>query len=579
MSSSPLLSLRNVCVSFDGADTPGAVLRDLSLHINAGEVLCLVGASGAGKSIASLVALRLEGHDGAVLSKGQILLDTPDGQVNLAKMDTAQLRALRGKQIGLIFQDPSTALNPVMTVGAQLVEILSLHRGLSSQAARAEALTLLHEVQMPEPELHLGQYPHELSGGQRQRVMIAIALSGAPRILIADEPTTALDVRVQAGILTLLDRLRRDRGIALLLITHDMGVVAQIADRIAVIEAGTIVEEGTVREVFSAPRHPETQRLLKAAQSGPTTRQLASDQTVVLEVRSLSLNYPRRSGLLRRVTGQTAAVRDVSFGIDQGETLALVGESGSGKSSVARALMQLEPYATGEVLLEGMSLTRSRGAALRQERARIQMVFQDPSDSLDPRLTLGAQVAAPLHNFKVGARHTRNARVEALFRLVRLDPALMQRYPHQVSGGQCQRVAIARALALQPAVLIADESVTALDAPVRAEILDLFARLQAELGLAILFISHDIGTVSRIAQRIAVMHRGRIVEHGPTSAVLAQPAHGYTRALLDAVVHPDPERRRQFDLPRKADRLGDMPDPEVAVQYRCIGPKHFVLSA
>jgi len=579
LSTPPILSLRNVSVAFDrGAAGSVMALRGLSLDLYPGEALCLVGASGAGKSILSLVALRLEGHDGAVLTEGQILLNESGGQVDLARADAAQLRALRGARIGLIFQDPSTALNPVKTIGAQLIEVLALHRGMARSAARSEAAALLREVMMPEPEMHLSQYPHELSGGLRQRAMIAIALAGEPRILIADEPTTALDVCVQADILALLDRLRSQRGIALLLITHDMGVVAQIADRVAVIDAGRIVEEGPVREIFQAPRHAETQRLLRAAQLGQSTPSPPlSPAEPVLEVRGLSLGYPRRSGLMRRITGRTEAVRDVSFSIDRGETLALVGESGSGKSSVARALMQLEGFDAGEVLLEGTALTGLRGAALRNRRARLQMVFQDPADSLDPRLTLGAQVAAPLQNYGIGTRRERLDRVNALFCAVQLDPALMQRYPHQVSGGQRQRVAIARALALNPAALIADEAVTALDAPVRAEILELFGSLQRELGLGILFISHDIGTVSRIAHRVAVMHRGRIVEHGPTPAVLERPAHAYTRALLAAVVHPDPEKRL------KRGPLQDAAWPEIPsgsdtpMQYSRVGPKHFVL--
>ncbi len=580
LSTPPILSLRNVCVAFDrGADGPVAALRGLSLDLHPSEVLCLVGASGAGKSITSLVTLRLEGHDGAVLTAGQILLDDADGQVDLACADVVQLRALRGARIGLIFQDSATALNPVITIGAQLTEVLMLHRGLSRRAARTEAVALLQEVQMPEPEMHLGQYPHELSGGQRQRAMIAIALAGAPRILIADEPTTALDARVQAGILELLDRLRRERGIALLVITHDMGVVAQVADRVAVIEAGRIVEEGPVRDVFRAPCHAETQRLLRAARIGQSGPPPLSPAVPVLEVRGLSLSYPRRGGLMRQATGQTEAVRDVSFNVDCGETLALVGESGSGKSSVARALMQLERPMSGEVLLEGTVLTGLAGAALRNRRARLQMVFQDPADSLDPRLTLGAQVAAPLRNYKIGTRRERLERVQALFRDVHLDPALMQRYPHQVSGGERQRVAIARALALKPAVLIADESVTALDAPVRAEILDIFAGLQRDLGLGILFISHDIGLVAKIAHRIAVMQRGRIVEHGPTRTVLERPAHAYTRALLAAVVQPDPEMRRKPGQPQDAVEVKDPLDPGTSVQYRRIGAKHFVLTA
>ncbi|RKF14976.1 ABC transporter ATP-binding protein [Roseovarius spongiae] len=505
-------------------------MNGVSLDLEAGRTLCLVGESGAGKSVAGLAMLRLEGHDGGRLTGGRIVLRGAEGEIDLAQASESVLRGVRGRRIGIVFQDPMGALNPVLSVGAHLVEALRLQGRTPRGAAQARARELLEEVGMPEPGRRLRQYPHQLSGGLRQRVMIALALARDPDVLIADEATSALDVTVQAGILALLDRLRRDRGLALLVITHDMGVVAQVADRVAVMQAGRIVEEGPVRRVLDAPRHPATRALLDAARAtdDAPAEPPARGAAPLLQVSGLGVWHDG-----------VAAVRDASLEIGRGRTLALVGESGSGKTTLARALMQMERAGAGRITFDGQAVGALRGRALRAMRARMQMVFQDPMDSLDPRMRLGAQVGEPLRNYRIGARAERRARVAELFALVQLDPALMRRFPHQVSGGQRQRVAIARALALNPALILADEPVSALDPPVRAEILALLRRLQAELGLSYLFVTHDMNVVAQIAHDVAVMQGGRIVESGPAAQVLTRPEHAYTRALLAAAPRLD----------------------------------------
>ena len=418
----------------------------------------------------------------------------------------------------------------MLTIARQLTEALRRHQPLGRAAARARAIALLSQVRLPDPAQVMGQYPHQLSGGMQQRVVIAMALANAPRLIIADEPTTALDVTLQREVLTLLDRLRHETGIAVLLVTHDMGVVAQIGDRVAVMAKGRIVEQGKVGDVFAAPRHDETRALLAAVPRLGAGARAANAPVVpapMLQVSGLSLRYPGgpAGGL---------AVRDVSFDLAAGRTLALVGESGSGKTSVARALMQLAPACAGRITLDGCDVTRPDRSGLRALRRRMQMVFQDPFSSLDPRMMLGDQVFEPLLNYRIAARTGQEARVRALFDQVRLPHALMRRYPHEVSGGQCQRVAIARALALSPRVIIADEPVSALDMAVQAQVMALLQDLQRDLGLSYLLISHDLAVVERISHDIAVMYRGRIIEKGPADKVLRAPAHRYTQALMRA---------------------------------------------
>lgn len=572
MTADPLLSLRDLRVRFRGAPGEEAALDDVSLDLRAGEVLCLVGASGAGKSVTARTILRLEGHDGGILIGGSIALGGGGTVLDLARATSAQITAARGRRLGLIFQDPSAALNPVLTIGAQIREVLRLHRGLRGRAAQDALLNLLREVGIPEPELRLAQFPHELSGGLRQRAMIALALAAQPEVLIADEPTTALDVTVQAGILRLIARLCRDRGLAVLFITHDMGVVARIADRVAVMQSGRIVEEGRATAIFDEPQHQETRALLQAvrARAEVAPKSAPASAEPCLSVEGLSLRYAPR-GLFRR--SGPAAVRDVSFVLPKGQTLALVGESGSGKTSVARAILQLHAGYAGRICLEGQALEGLGASALRAARARMQMIFQDPLDSLDPRLTLGVQVAAPLQNYRRGTRQARLARVRSLFEKVRLPAGLMDRYPHEVSGGQRQRVAIARALSLDPALVIADEAVSALDVKVQDSILTLMGDLQRDLSLSYLFISHDLGVVARLAHRVAVMQAGRIVEQGPAVAVLTRPGHAYTRALLAAVPRPDPQARA-------APVPADVPPPPASgtPRYDEVAPGHFVLA-
>ena len=580
----PVLRVEGLQVVYATPEGPVSAVTDLSFSVAPGETLCLVGESGSGKTAAALALMRLVEFEGGRIAGGRVLFDRGPGIADLARLDQRMMRAIRGRDMAMIFQEPATALNPVLSIGRQLAEGLRRHRRLSRREAGARALELLREVRLPDPERRLRQYPHELSGGQRQRVMIAMALACRPRLLIADEPTTALDVTVQAEILALIDRLRRETGAAVLFITHDMGVVAQIADRVVVMQAGRKVEEGPVTRIFAAPEHPHTRALLASVpRSGLVAGRgaaLARAGVPALSVRGLAVRYPLRGGPAGRGGGVLHAVEDVSFDLMPGRTLALVGETGCGKTTLGRAILRLVEPVAGQVRLGDTDLLGLDARALRRARRGVQMIFQDPLGSLDPRMTCGDQVIEPLLNFGIGTRPERIRRAAALFERVGLSPALMARYPHALSGGQRQRVAIARALAPEPRVIVADEAVSALDAGVRAQVLDLIAGLQADLGVACLFISHDIGAVARISHDVAVMYRGRIVEKGPCEAVLRAPCHAYTRALMRAVPVADPARRGGFAAlhfravaapiyPR-----GYEPGPSV---YREAGPGHVVL--
>lgn len=519
----PVLQLSGVTLRFAGRVAP--VVEEVSLQVAAGEVLCLVGASGSGKSVTARACLRLEGHEGGRIAAGAIRLGKGETTVEMQDAPPDRLRALRGRQVAMIFQEPAASLNPVRRIGAQLEEGLRAKAGLGRAAARLRALALLARVGFPAPEAIQRAYPHQLSGGMCQRVMIAMALAGGPRVLVADEPTTALDAVAQAEVLALLDDLRRDMGLAILLITHDPGVVARMADRVAVMAGGRIVETGPASEMLRAPKTAAARDILAGSQTARYRAPPADDATApVLAVRNLQVAYAGHA---------TQAVRGVSLEIARGETLALVGQSGSGKTTLARAALRLIPLVAGRVLLDGDDITGLAGQALRRARARMQMIFQDPLLSLDPRRALGRQVADPLRNFGVPAPE-RAARVAALFERVGLDPDLMNRRLVEVSGGQRQRVAIARALVLDPRVIVADEALASLDPHMRERIAELLVSLQHERGLGCLFISHDIAAVARIAHRIAVMHEGRIVETGPARAVLETPGHGYTRSLIAA---------------------------------------------
>ncbi|WP_371223490.1 dipeptide ABC transporter ATP-binding protein [Roseovarius sp. 2305UL8-3] len=561
MLEAPVARIQNLHVSFATASGQVGAVRDVSFELRAGETLCIVGESGSGKSVSALSLMRLVDFGGGQIEGGQLLFETAQGHnVDLASADQRQMQHLRGNQIGMIFQEPMTALNPVFTIGRQLSEGVRRHENLGRTEARARAFDLLRQVGMPDPVRILGQYPHELSGGMRQRVVIAMAMACRPRLLIADEPTTALDVTIQAEILSLIKQLQRDTGMAVLFITHDMAVVAQMADRVAVMHEGHIVEEGSVDQVFTTPRHGHTKALLAAvprlgamrgrvfpepmALTGEAPRDpVKGGEAVLLEVNHLGLCYPVRSGLLRRTVAQVHAVQDVSFTLNTGRTLSLVGESGCGKSSVGRAILRLVEPTTGRVVLDGADITALGAAELQQTRQAMQMVFQDPFGSLNPRLSLAAQVAEPLWNYRSMTHREVDARVGELFDRVGLPRSLMRRYPHELSGGQRQRVAIARALALEPKLIVADEAVSALDGSVQAQVLNLLLELQRDLGLSILFISHDMAVVERMSHDVAVMQKGRIVEIGPRAAVIEEPQHPYTQALLDAVPVADPAQR------------------------------------
>ena len=603
--SSPLVSIENLRVEFSTKDGPVIGVEDVSFSINPGETVCVVGESGSGKSVSSLSLMRLVEFGGGKISGGRIMFDRRDhgdgkGAIDLAHADNDLMRTIRGNEIGMIFQEPMTSLNPVFTIERQLTEGLRVHKGMSKKDAAAHALELMRRVRIPEPERRLKQYPHELSGGMRQRVVIAMALACEPRVLIADEPTTALDVTIQAEILALIDRLKRETGTAVLFITHDMAVVAQMADRVVVMFRGNMVEEGTVTEIFENPKEDYTKELLSAVpklgemrgKSAPERlRIMGQDNSqsgepiiagsdLLLDVKNLIQRFPVKGGLLRRTISNVHAVEDVSFSLNVGETLSLVGESGCGKSSCGRSILRLNEPQSGQVLLNGRDVLQMDQAELREARRNMQMVFQDPFASLNPQKRLSDQVAEPLVNYRIENGSALHDRVATLFDRVELPRDFMRRFPHELSGGQRQRVAIARALALNPKLIIADESVSALDVTVQAQVLNLMMELQAELGISFLFISHDMAVVERVSHRTAVMYLGRIVEIGPRAAVFENPQHEYTQSLLSAVPVADPRKRKvESDLnfkpiPSPIFPLDYDPGPS---EYDEVEPGHFVL--
>ncbi|MEM8824275.1 MAG: ABC transporter ATP-binding protein [Pseudomonadota bacterium] len=596
----PVASFDRLRVEFATKGGTVVGVEDVSFDIFPGETVAVVGESGSGKSVSSLSLMRLVEFGGGRIAGGRLLFDRGDGApVDVAKGDQSQMRALRGNEVGMIFQEPMTALNPVFTIERQLTEGLRVHKRLSQSEARARALELLREVRIPEPERRLTQYPHELSGGMRQRVVIAMALACEPRLLIADEPTTALDVTIQAEILALIDRLKRETGTAVLFITHDMAVVAQMADRVVVMYRGNKVEEGPVEKIFEAPQHPYTQALLAAVPrlgemrgtdkpvpmkllgSGDQdpTPILGTEETL-LKVENLVVRFPVRGGLFRRHISNVHAVEDISFTINRGQTLSLVGESGCGKSSAGRAVLRLIEPVSGHILLDGTDVMALNDRDLRRARCEMQMIFQDPFASLNPQRQLADQVAEPLANFGRSSGQERMDKVAKLFDRVELPRSFMRRYPHELSGGQRQRVAIARALALQPKLIVADESVSALDVSVQAQVLNLMMELQAEMGISYLFISHDMAVVERVSHMVGVMYLGRIVEIGPRAAVFEDPRHPYTKALMSAVPIADPRQRKtERDLnfkpiPSPIHPVGYQPDPPV---YQEVAPGHLVL--
>jgi peptide/nickel transport system ATP-binding protein/glutathione transport system ATP-binding protein len=600
-----IVSVDHLRVEFatDGGTVIG--VQDVSFTIAPGETLCVVGESGSGKSVTSLSLMRLVEFGGGTITQGALNFIRADGStLDVAAASPQVMGQVRGNEIGMIFQEPMTALNPVFTIERQLTDGLMLHKGLTQEAASARALDLLRSVRIPEPERRLKQYPHELSGGMRQRVVIAMAMACEPKLLIADEPTTALDVTIQAEILALINRLKRENGMAVLFITHDMAVVAQMADRVVVMYRGRIVETGAVRQIFENPKEDYTKALLAAVPKlgemkgkvAPERMRLIGDEAtraaqvsakprtpkVLLEVKNLTTRFPVKGGILRRTVAQVHAVEDVSFTINVGETLALVGESGCGKSSCGRSILRLIEPTSGEILINGNDIRALNRHDLRRARANMQMVFQDPFASLNPYRRLKAQVAEPLLNFNLATGAELEARVLDLFDRVRLPRDFMNRFPHELSGGQRQRVAIARALALNPKLIVADEPVSALDVSVQAQVLNLMMELQEDLGLSYLFISHDMAVVERVAHQVGVMYLGRIVEIGPRAAIFDNPSHPYTRSLLSAVPIADPSKRRfEGDLNFKPISspifpLGYQPAKS---QYTTVAPGHFVLQA
>ena len=602
-----VLSVDRLTVEFATTDRVVTAVRRLSFGIARGETVAVVGESGSGKSVTALSIMRLVEHGGGRIVDGRLDFIRPGGtRVDLARVDASTLRDIRGAEIAMIFQEPMTSLNPVFPVGEQIAESIRLHQRKNAAAARAEALRMLEQVRIPEARSVLDRFPHQLSGGMRQRVMIAMALSCRPALLIADEPTTALDVTIQAQILTLIRLLQDEMHMAVMFITHDMGVVAEVADRVVVMYAGEKVEEGTAEAIFATPSQPYTRALLAAvpklgalrgedaprkfasvaAESSGSRVATSTDRAVVphngaplLSVRKLTTRFDVKSGFFGRVRRRVHAVEQVSFDLAAGETLALVGESGCGKSTTGRSLLRLVDITGGSIEFEGRDIAKLADNALRPVRRDIQMIFQDPFASLDPRLTVGFSVAEPLYIHGVASGSEAEDRVAWLLEHVGLAREHARRYPHEFSGGQRQRIAIARALALNPRIIVADEAVSALDVSIQAQIVNLLLDLQSEFGVSYLFISHDMAVVERVSHRVAVMYLGQIVEIGPRRMVFENPQHPYTRKLMAAVPVADPARRRRQralsseEIPSPIRDVGSEPQvPSLAE----VAPGHFV---
>ncbi|HDR9198751.1 TPA: dipeptide ABC transporter ATP-binding protein [Burkholderia vietnamiensis] len=629
-----VVAVDGLSVTFRRENATFDAVRDVSFHVDRGETLAIVGESGSGKSVTSLALMRLVEHGGGEITSGRMVLRRRGGAlVDLAAASAAAMRGIRGADIAMIFQEPMTSLNPVFTVGDQISEAIALHQSKGASEARAETLRLLDLVRIPEARRVFARYPHQLSGGMRQRVMIAMALSCRPALLIADEPTTALDVTIQAQILQLIRGLQDEMKMGVIFITHDMGVVAEVADRVLVMYRGEKVEEGASERIFSTPAHRYTRALLAAvprlgsmqgtdalekfpllsvdgtratvsAEDAAATANAATTPNAlnpvdapqpatdlsahaspdraappILRVRDLVTRFPVKSGVFGRVSQYVHAVERVSFDLHAGETLALVGESGCGKSTTGRSLLRLVESQSGSIEFDGRDISALKGHDLQALRRNIQFIFQDPFASLNPRLTVGFSIMEPLLVHRVASGRDAQARVDWLLDKVGLPPDAARRYPHEFSGGQRQRIAIARALALNPKVVIADESVSALDVSVQAQIVNLMLDLQRELGVAYLFISHDMAVVERISHRVAVMYLGQIVEIGPRRAVFEAPQHPYTRKLMNAVPVADPARRhapRQLaadEMPSPIRAIGDEP---VVAPLVAVGPDHYV---
>ncbi|MFC4276511.1 dipeptide ABC transporter ATP-binding protein [Achromobacter aloeverae] len=645
--------VEDLTVRFKTHDRTVEAVRNVSFHVDRGETLAIVGESGSGKSVTSLALMRLVEYGGGVIANGRIHLRRRNNEVlDMTAASERTLQRVRGADVAMIFQEPMTSLNPSFTSGRQIAEALQLHQGLDAAGARAEALRMLERVRIPEAKSVLERYPHQLSGGMRQRVMIAMALSCKPQLLIADEPTTALDVTIQAQILQLIRQLQEEMDMGVIFITHDMGVVAEVADRVLVMYRGDKVEEGGSDEVFARPRHPYTRALLSAvprlgamhgtdepspfpllkvsdalasaaagadatapvgaaatadgaasaegaesaegargaevaaapaasssAQAVAQPSTVRREQGPVLKVRDLVTRFDIAGGVLGRVQRRVHAVEKVSFDLYPGETLSLVGESGCGKTTTGRSLLQLVKSQGGSIEFDGRDIGALRGAAMQTLRRHIQFIFQDPFGSLDPRMTVGDSIMEPLLIHGAAKGKAAQERVRWLMDKCGLLPEMISRYPHEFSGGQRQRVCIARALALNPKVVIADESVSALDVSIQAQIVNLLLDLQRELGVSFLFISHDMAVVERVSHRVAVMYLGQIVEIGPRRAIFENPQHPYTKKLMAAVPIADPQRRHRQrsllvdEIPSPVRKVGDEPLVAPLVE---VGPGHYV---
>ena len=595
----PLLSVENLSVEFGSS----RVVDDLSFMVEAGKTVAVVGESGSGKSVTSLSTMRLADMMGAKYATGRIMFNDKD----LLKASQKEMRSIRGKEIAMIFQEPMTSLNPVFTIGDQICEVLMLHEKLGKSAAMTEAQRLLDMVRLPDSSQLLHRFPHQLSGGMRQRVMIAMALACRPKLLIADEPTTALDVTIQAQILNIMRDLQKTLGMGMVFITHDMGVVAEMADHVVVMWKGKKVEEGPVGEIFANPQHPYTRTLLSAvpklgSMSGeefpkrmPLTVLQDGEPTVVgeervqdtakydekplLSVKDLLVRFDIKKNIFGKATHRCSAVQQVSFDIHPGETLALVGESGSGKSTIGRTIQQLQSSMGGEIAFNGRSYSSMSAAERFRMRQEVQYIFQDPFASLDPRKTVGFSIAEPINTHGlINDSKAVKRRVDELLERVGLPSNVASRYPHEFSGGQRQRVCIARALASDPKLIIADEALSALDVSIQAQIINLFMDLQAERGLAYLFISHDMAVVEKMSHRVAVLYLGQIMEMGSRRQVFENPSHDYTRRLLSAVPVADPTAPRntaliEGEIPNPVRRVGDEP---AILSHEEINPGHFI---
>lgn len=608
-SSDVLLEVKDLTIGFPTATGIFRAVDRLSFSVKAGQTLAIVGESGSGKSVTSMALMRLLDYTSGRILSGQMLFGTGQDRQDLVRADDTTMRRLRGNEISMIFQEPMTSLDPVFTIGSQIMEALILHQQMTSAQARLAALAMLEKVRMPDAKKMLDRYPHQLSGGMRQRVMIAMALSCRPKLLIADEPTTALDVTIQAQILNLIRELQQDFGTAVIFITHDMGVVAEIAQDVVVMWKGHKVEQGTVQKIFEQPSQPYTRALLAAVPRLGQMRGLAlpkrtpvvhfldngeletigsesvqdtvKGDTPVLRVENLSTRFDVAHNFFGRTTFRVHAVEQVSFDLYPGETLALVGESGSGKTTVGKSIQQLVAASSGAVFFNGQDIFKMSKADQRRLKRDIQYVFQDPYASLDPRKTVQFSIAEPIvtHNI-LSDKQAIKERVAQLLLDVGLKPEHASRYPHEFSGGQRQRICIARALACDPKLIIADESVSALDVSTQAQIVDLLMGLQQQRGLAYLFITHDMAVVEKISHRVAVLYLGQLVELGSRQAVFESPRHSYTRTLLSAVPVAIPGRHIDTDLivgdiPSVVRSVDDMP---VIHSLSEVAPGHWVAS-